>query len=53
MSKASIGPPKRAYFNDKGTLLIDATEQRTQLPEDPTYQTQLYSGKKKHTLLKP
>lgn len=43
----------KAYFKDKGLVLIDATEQRTQRPEDPTYQEQLYSGKKKHTRLKP
>lgn len=42
----------KAYFKDKGTLLIDATEQRTQRPADNEYQKQLYSGKKKHTLSK-
>lgn len=36
----------KAYFKDKGSVLIDATEQRTQRPEDPTYQKQMYSGKK-------
>lgn len=39
----------KAYFQDKGTLLIDATEQRTQRPVDKAYQKQLYSGKKKLT----
>lgn len=39
----------KAYFQDKGAVLIDATEQRTQRPEDKAYQKQLYSGKKKHT----
>lgn len=37
----------KAYFKDKGPVLIDATEQRTQRPEDDAYQKQLYSGKKK------
>ena len=36
----------KAYFKDKGSVLIDATEPRTQRPEDPTYQEELYSGKK-------
>lgn len=43
----------KAYFKDKGPVLIDATEQRTQRPEDSTYQKQMYSGKKKPILLKP
>lgn len=43
----------KAYFKDKGTILIDATEQRTQRPEDPAYQEQMYSGKKKPILSKP
>ena len=34
-------------LKDKGPVLIDATEQRTQRPEDDAYQKQLYSGKKK------
>jgi hypothetical protein len=42
----------KAYFRDKGTLLIDATEQRTQRPVDKAYQQQLYSGKKKPTASK-
>lgn len=37
----------KMYFADKGTILIDATEQRTQRPQDSTYQKQMYSGKKK------
>ena len=43
----------RAYFYQKGTILIDATEQRTQRPTDSEYQKQLYSGKKKPILSKP
>ena len=43
----------KAYFKDKGSVLIDATEQRTQRPEDSTYQKQMYSGKKKPIPLKP
>ena len=43
----------KAYFTDKGSLLIDATGQRTQRPEDNTYQKQMYSGKKKPIRLKP
>ncbi len=43
----------KAYFKDKGPVLIDATEQRTQRPEDSTYQKQMYSGKKKPIRLKP
>jgi len=42
----------KAYFKDKGPVLIDATEQRTQRPQEASYQTQMYSGKKKHTQLK-
>ena len=42
----------KAYFKDKGPVLIDATEQRTQRPEDSTYQKQMYSGKKKPIPLK-
>lgn len=37
----------KMYFANKGTILIDATEQRTQRPQDSTYQKQMYSGKKK------
>ena len=29
----------KAYFKDKGPVLIDATEQRTQRPEEAAYQT--------------
>lgn len=43
----------KAYFKDKGSVLIDATEQRTQRPKDSTYQKQMYSGKKKPIPLKP
>lgn len=48
--------PKRAfvsveefknYFQKKGTILIDATEQRTQRPSDSEDQKKMYSGKKK------
>ena len=41
----------KTYFADKGTVLIDATEQRTQRPQR-SYQKQLYSGKKKRILSK-
>ena len=37
----------KAYFADKGPVLIDATEQRTQRPTDKDYQQGMYSGKKK------
>lgn len=37
----------KAYFKDKGSVLIDATEQRTQRPADAHYQKGMYSGKKK------
>ena len=37
----------KTYFYKKGTILIDATEQRTQRPSDLEYQKQMYSGKKK------
>ncbi len=37
----------KTYFATKGTILIDATEQRTQRPRDATYQKLMYSGKKK------
>lgn len=40
----------KAHFRDKGSLLIDATEQRTQRPTDKDYQQGMYSGKKKPTL---
>ncbi len=43
----------KAYFKDKGSVLIDATEQRTQRPGEATYQKQMYSGKKKPTPLRP
>lgn len=39
----------REYFQNKGTILIDATEHRTQRPGDLDYQKQMYSGKKKPT----
>lgn len=42
----------KAYFKDKGPVLIDATEQRTQRPQEAAYQTQMYSGKKKPIRLK-
>ncbi len=43
----------KEYFKDKGMLLIDATEQRTQRPTNKEYQQQLYSGKKKPIPSKP
>lgn len=36
----------RDYFHKKGTILIDATEQRTQRPGDSADQKNMYSGKK-------
>lgn len=39
----------KEYFKNKGTILIDATEHRTQRPGDLDYQKQMYSGKKKPT----
>jgi len=39
----------KAYFKDKGPVLIDATEQRTQRPVDADDQKGMYSGKKKAT----
>lgn len=38
------------YFHQKGPILIDATEQRTQRPSDSDYQKDMYSGKKKPIL---
>ena len=40
----------RVYFQKKGVILIDATEQRTQRPTDSDYQQDMYSGKKKPIL---
>lgn len=37
----------KAYFMDKGSVMIDATEQRTQRPVAKDYQQGMYSGKKK------
>ena len=39
----------KEYFKNKGAILIDATEHRTQRPGDLDYQKQMYSGKKKPT----
>jgi hypothetical protein len=36
-----------AYFANTDTLIIDATEQRTVRPSEPTEQKSHYSGKKK------
>lgn len=36
----------KAYFKDRGPLLIDATQQRTQRPIDKDDQKGMYSGKK-------
>ncbi|MPR33386.1 hypothetical protein [Salmonirosea aquatica] len=36
----------KEHFQDKGAILIDATEQRTQRPGDSDYQKMMYSGKK-------
>ena len=43
----------RNYFHQKGTILIDATEQRTQRPTHSDYQKAMYSGKKKPPRLRP
>ncbi|MCY7352705.1 MAG: transposase family protein [Cytophagaceae bacterium] len=43
----------KAYFAPKGTILIDATEQRTQRPVDGDYQKDLNSGKKKRLPSRP
>jgi len=40
----------KAYFKQYETLLIGATEQRVQRPQDYTTQKEWYSGKKAHTL---
>ena len=38
-----------AYFKDNKTLIIDATEQAIQRPQDKEMQKDTYSGKKKET----
>lgn len=39
------------YFDKKQVIIIDATEQRLQRPQDKEYQKEAYSGKKKsHTI---
>ena len=41
----------KQYFNSSQPLIIDATEQRLQRPQDKEYQKEAYSGKKKlHTI---
>jgi len=41
----------QSYFKDYDTIIIDATEQRIQRPQDLEYQKEAYSGKKKsHTI---
>ena len=40
----------KAYFTDKGSVLIDATGQRTQRPTAKDYQQGMYSEKKAHTV---
>lgn len=42
----------KSYFEDQKTLILDATEQRTQRPQDQDEQKDFYSGKKKGILLK-
>jgi hypothetical protein len=37
----------QTYFQKYKTLILDATEQRTQRPSDAEYQKLMYSGKKK------
>lgn len=39
----------KAYFEQHKTLILDATEQRVQRPQDNDVQKTFYSGKKKHT----
>lgn len=39
----------KVYFFKHSTIIIDATEQRTQRPGDTNYQKLMYSGKKKPT----
>lgn len=52
--KRSFRSPEefKQFFQKKGTILIDATEQRTQRPGERDYQEEMYSGKKKPTPLK-
>lgn len=49
--KRSFRSPEefQAYFQKHKTLILDATEQRTQRPTDMEYQKLMYSGKKKPT----
>lgn len=57
LSKLAILPKRnfetpqefKDYFEQNKTLIIDATEQRVQRPQDNDDQKALYSGKKKHT----
>ena len=61
LTKAGYAPKRRfhsveefkTYFDKHRTLIIDATEQRTQRPADADYQKQMFSGKKKHTPSNP
>lgn len=39
----------KEYFEQHKTLILDATEQRVQRPQDNDVQKTFYSGKKKHT----
>lgn len=43
----------KAHFFKHSTIIIDATEQRTQRPSDTDYQKLMYSGKKKPTPSSP
>lgn len=42
----------KSYFEDEKTLILDATEQRIQRPQDQDEQKDNYSGQKKDILLK-
>lgn len=43
----------QTYFHKHKTLIVDATEQPTQRPKDPDYQSLMYSGKKNPIPSKP
>lgn len=57
LAQAGYAPKRRfqsveefkTYFHKHSTLIIDATEQRTQRPTNTDYQKLMYSGKKKRT----
>ena len=51
LPKQSFETPQdfKAYFEQHKTLILDATEQRVQRPQDNDTQKTFYSGKKNHT----